>query len=435
MEVVNVCEKSSWILEHRQRRGDNGGMWWSWRGSVQAAGARCPPPLAGKVMYQTACHARVTSKYACIFKECISGVHRAERERGVRGDGVHSFDILTRSRRWEQCVVTGHLASTLFIIHHPKKHGEGNPSGRGPSLYFSGLILFIFNTNARFKRHMVVFAKNNVIKIKTDNSCSKHRRSEEGWVILHPPVTVSLFHRENLEANMAEILILSPTTAAIPPKTHTPPPSGHIVAVSVRKTGKVLQKWQVPWYLSARSGNSSLLCLILPLEQAPAPAPPHYIQKLLLCGQVTWTGWTKKTTLLTLVKQTSKSSQLLKSSCKLHGDVIIIIIILKSRFLFKAAVFPVVTVLMRSGGAVSTRRYRAGFIVPHRCVDHGASYPQKPLFARCDSQRLQARGAHTHTHTNAHTRATRVRPLLSTSTRHLKAYRLVSGGRRTRTRL
>lgn len=47
---------------------------------------------------------------------------------------------------------------------------------------------------------------------KIEHFCCKHRESG-GGVILHPPVTVRLFHQTNLEDNMAEILIFSPSDA------------------------------------------------------------------------------------------------------------------------------------------------------------------------------------------------------------------------------
>lgn len=83
---------------------------------MQPAGACCPSPLTQKVMYQTACHtARITSKYASIFKECLLGGKGC-----VLRVRAHLFDILTRSCRRQQCVDTGHLAFMLFIIHHPQ---------------------------------------------------------------------------------------------------------------------------------------------------------------------------------------------------------------------------------------------------------------------------------------------------------------------------
>lgn len=51
----------------------------------------------------------------------------------------------------------------------------------------------------------------------------------EGGVILHPPVTVRLFHQTNLEDNMAEILIFSPSDATFPSRRLG------TFAVSVRK--------------------------------------------------------------------------------------------------------------------------------------------------------------------------------------------------------
>lgn len=127
------------------------------------------------------------------------------------------------------------------------------------------------------------------------------------------------------------------------------------------------------------------------------------------------------TTLLTLVKHTTKSIQLLKSNCKLHKAVV-----------FKKSRIQCVRCCWCCWcGAAGEQAALGSVYCAHRCGDHGASCAQKPLFARCHLQRLVARDARRHAHTRTRARATRVRPLLSASTRHLKAHRLVSGDTRT----
>ena len=140
--------------------------------------------------------------------------------------------------------------------------------------------------------------------------------------------------------------------------------------------------------------------------------------------------------LLTFVKLTIRSIQLLKSSCKVHRAVGW----LKSTFVLRQRCFRCWCWCWCGAagrGAPVGTGLGLSFLTGASTTVHHTYKSRCSLGATCSGCRQEAHArAHTHTRTCArahtHTCATRARPLLSTSTRHLKAYRLVNGDRDAR---
>lgn len=174
----------------------------SWRGSVQPASARCPSPEG----HESNC-SNDTKWHEAKCKDCRLGLW------GLKGVAV-CLTFQHKSCRQEQCADTGHLAFTSSIIHHFKNEFCRFPSKPRFS-YSTPACLFVYVWN--------------IMKRKLSISVVNTERAEGGGVILHPPVTVRLFHQTNLEDNMAEILIFSPSDATFPSRRLG------TFAVSVRK--------------------------------------------------------------------------------------------------------------------------------------------------------------------------------------------------------
>lgn len=109
-----------------------------------------------------------------------------------------------------------------------------------------------------------------------DNSYCKHRLegTERTCVILHAPDSVSLFHRGNLEAIMAEIPLLYPTNAAVPSwRLTTARHSYRSGAPELQKSPIKVLNLEIPVHLNAK------LFLTFPLEPSSESVQIQYIQE------------------------------------------------------------------------------------------------------------------------------------------------------------
>lgn len=155
-----------------------------------------------------------------------------------QGEFVWHFNMKLQTR-----TMRGHRTPGVHVMYYSssEKHGEGNSAGRGLNQYFSRVdALYIWHTRMVYTLGGCICKVAYSLKKWIDHSYSKHRLggAERTCVILYAPVTVSLFHRGNWEAIMAEIPILNPTNAAVPSSRLAPPHGSTCSPFRCARTGK-----------------------------------------------------------------------------------------------------------------------------------------------------------------------------------------------------
>lgn len=147
-----------------QTHGEEEGEWRNvmmaitWRGSVQPAAACCPSPLTQKVIYRTAMS--YGSNYIKNMHLYLKSVFA-----GCSGDGgacVWHFNMKLQTRTMRGHWTPAWRSCHLLLITLKTKNKVKEMFSLLLSLFFYffflGLMLFIFDTHAWFKRCMVVFA-------------------------------------------------------------------------------------------------------------------------------------------------------------------------------------------------------------------------------------------------------------------------------------